>query len=223
VCAWALTIYGCCSSRPRLLDPSDNRPVFARMKFNYEPGISDPSGLDTIQPGDILVFSPEENSSDSSFMIGAAFGGYAHAAIAFPFGVREGSVRLLTANSDDGVVIKSVKNYVRAREFYVYAFPEGTINHARLAKFARRAALVGMASYDWSAALFALNSNLTPNTIEEIADQHTCATVVAAALHYSGLSLDWAYCSGQYVSPADIVFSPARRNQNLNPDKEVRF
>ena len=45
-----------------------------------------------------------------------------------------------------------------------------------------------------------------------MSDEYTDATVVAAALHFSGLSLDRAWKG--VVTSADIIHSEARRNLN---------
>ncbi|MGH9362987.1 MAG: hypothetical protein ACRD2T_13820, partial [Thermoanaerobaculia bacterium] len=122
-----------------------------------------------------------------------------------------GKLAVLSADSDRGVYIGSVEECLRGRGFYVFAFPKLLLDFERIDQFAERAVHLGRLDYDWS-AVFGLNSNLTPNTPREIGDEYTCASVVAAALHYGGLTLDRAWRG--VVTPGDVIFSTARRNLN---------
>ncbi len=198
-----------CSSAARVLDPAFNKETHrAVMKFRFEPGITDPGILKQFQTGDIITFSSSEPSSASSFALSAAMSQISHVAIVFE---KAKHFLVLTADSERGVAIETIPACVRSRSFYVFAFPPEVLDAERLALFAERAALLGRLDYNWS-AIFGWNSNLTPNTLQEVADEYTCATVVAAALHFSGLSLDRAYRG--VVTPGDIVFSIGRRNLN---------
>ena len=70
---------------------------------------------------------------------------------------------------------------------------------------------MGRLAYKWT-AIIGLNPELCPNNLQEVSDSYTCSTVVAAALHFSGLSLDRAWRG--IVTPGDIIYSVARRNLN---------
>ena len=215
--AIALAASGCCDPALRRLDEAHLNDVYRpQRRLQFAPGRTDASALQKIRPGDIFVFSMDQASSGWSSALAGAFSDYAHAAIAVPFGVEKNEFRLLTADSFEGVEIRSLDEYAAGRRFFVFAFPAGTLNPDRLRAFANRAAERGALDYDFSAAFWGLNSNVVPNSLGEIADEYTCATVVAAALHYSGLSLDRACCNFQSISPDDLVHSVARRNLNLN-------
>lgn len=206
-------LLGSCSNlSDRKLDPDDTRVLRASLKYRYIPGHTSVEIFDRIEPGDIIAFRDGEASSDGSVMMASAFGGYSHVGIVYPFFVN--LRRVLTADSDVGVTIKTVDSAIAGREFFVYAFPPGTLNLTRLAGFARQAEIRGTFDYDWSAACLGLNSNLTPNILQEVGNEYTCATVVAAALHFSGLSLERACGSVQFVAPGDILHSRARKNLN---------
>lgn len=195
-----------------MLNPKSPRGFHAKEKFRVE-AESDPSEYtDQIVAGDIIAFHATEASSDGSLMMGAALGTYTHIAIAIPS--HDGASRLLTADSGRGVIIESVRMAIQNRDFIVFHFPAAFLNVKRLKVFANRAALLGRLDYDYSAAFFGMNSNITPNHVKEIGEEYTCASVVAAALHYGGISLDRACCPYQYVSPGDIIFSRALRNTN---------
>jgi hypothetical protein len=199
-----------CGSSARRLDPEHaGEEYLAGMKFRFQPGVTDPAILKQIQPGDIIAFSSGEDSGGSSTVLGMALSRVSHVAIVFPF--YHGKVRVLSADSEQGVYIDTVENCVRGRNFFDFAFPPGLLVPERLTMFAERAVFLGRLDYDWS-AMFGMNCNLTPNTLPEIGDEYTCATAVSAALHFAGLSLDRAWWG--VVTPADIVFSVARRNVN---------
>lgn len=214
LCASVMASISCCNEYDRRLDPEHPEPVYARLRMRYDSRADPHSMLDRLRPGDVLVFSGEDASSGGSAMVAAALGRYSHAAIAFRSIDSARELRVLTADSEEGVVTRRALTYLAGRSFQVYAFPQELLDLDRLARFAWRAAHLGRLDYDWSSACLALNSNLIPNALAEIDDEYTCATVVAAALHFSGLSLDAAHCEWQWVSPGDLVHSPARRNKN---------
>jgi hypothetical protein len=198
-----------CSSSSRRLDGAFTAETYrAVMKFSFEPGATDPGILKQLAPGDIITFSSSDPSSGSSVVFSNAVSQISHVAIIFRSDKR---LMVLSADSERGVYVDSIPACVKNRKFYVFAFPPETLDTERLSLFAQRAGLIGRMDYNWS-AMFGWNSNLTPNTLQEVSDEYTCATSVAAALHFSGLSLDSAWWG--VVTPGDIVFSVARRNMN---------
>lgn len=207
----ALALSGAgCSSSVRRLDPVFSHEKYkAEMKFHYQTGTTDPGILRKIVPGDIIAFSAKDPSSASSVVFGIALSQVGHVAI-----VLNRDLLVLSADSERGVTFEGILNCIQGRPFYVFSFPQGLLDLERLELFAKRAYLLGRGNYNWS-AIFGWNSNLTPNALPEVGDEYTCATAVAAALHFSGLSLDRAWWG--VVTPGDIIFSYARRNLN-GPD-----
>ena len=199
---------GCSSSARRLDGAFKAETYLAVMKFSFEPGITDPGILKQFAPGDIITFSSSDPSSGSSVVFSNAISQISHVAILFRADKR---LLVLSADSERGVYVDTIPACVKNRKFYVFAFPPEVLDLERLALFAERAGLIGRSDYNWS-AMFGWNSNLTPNTLQEVSDEYTCATSVAAALHFSGLSLDSAWWG--VVTPGVIVFSVARRNLN---------
>ncbi len=206
---------GCCWTTDRQLDEEFPEKLQVRLKAHLK-GTQDSKSYDKlVTAGDIIVFRSGELTSGGSFMWGAASGDHSHAAIVVSRpDDPSGTPRVLTARSNDGVLVESIPKCSQGRDFYVYSFPEETINPDRLARFAFQAATKGTLDYDYSSAFLGLNSSLTPNSNNEISDEYTCATVVAAALHFSGISLDRAYCWWQHVSPDDLIYGFGLRNQN---------
>jgi hypothetical protein len=198
-----------CSSSDRRLDPVYSSEKYSlELKFRYQPGLTDPGILKRFQPGDILTFSLDE----SSFAVGSAlsdgFSQVGQVGIIFPL---HDKLRVLSADSERGTYVDTMENHLKGRGFYVLSYPPGLLDFDRLNQFAARATFLARMDYDWSAA-FGIHSNLTPNTLPDVGDEYTDATVVGAALHFSGLSLDRAWKG--VVTAADIVHSVARRNLN---------
>ena len=213
-CALFVTLLSasCCSVDERRLDPQYRGTLLPHLMLRNEPALNLASKLDQIAAGDVIAYTTRESSSDGSLMLGSALGEYTH--IAIVYSVRA-SLRVLSADSRLGVFSDSLEAATADREFSVYRFPPRVLDLERLRFFARTAVQRGTLDYDWSAVLVGANDGMTPNTAGEIGGEYTCATVVAAALHYSGLSLDRAHCSQQYVSPGDVIYSKARRNENF--------
>jgi hypothetical protein len=200
---------GCSSSDSRRLDPVySSEKYLLDLKFRYQPGLTDPGILKQFRPGDILAFSTGDASFDVGSALSDAFSQVGQVAIVFPL---HNKLRVLSADSERGVYVDTMENHVKGRSFFVFAYPAGLLDFDRLNQFAARATFLGRMDYDWSAA-FGLHSNLTPNVLQEVGDEYTDATVVSAALHFSGLSLDRAWKG--VVTPADIIHSEGRRNLN---------
>lgn len=210
---------GCCWDSERQLDERHPEPVRARLKLHVTRPQEPETYRESVVSGDIILFRSSEDPDGSSFMWGAAFGDYSHAAIVVSTrrDDRPDPV-VLTARNEFGVRMETLSRCANGRSFYVFSFPRDLINPVRLRRFAERAASRGTLDYDYSSAILGLNSELTPDRLDEISGEYTCATVVAGALHYGGLSLDRAHCSWQHVTPSDLVLGEARRN--LNYDKK---
>lgn len=207
---------GCAGAASRALDPAHAGEVHvARMRFRFEPGVSSPELLGQVEPGDLIALSADTDKGNSSTVLAVTLSQVSHVALVYPS--LRGKLRVVSADSDQGVYIDTLENAVKGRDFYVYSFPPGLLDLPRVEEFAQRAVFLGRLDYDWS-AMFGLNSNLTPNSLREIGDEHTCATAVAAGLHYAGLSLDRGWRG--VVTPGDVVHSPARRNLNGPAMKE---
>lgn len=91
----------------------------------------------------------------------------------------------------------------------------GEVDRGRLHEFVRVA--VARASdrrkaYDYSGALGIINAPWRPERLEEIGDEFTCATLVVAALHYSGFELAAVHRGGlvDIVTPRQVVDSRGR-------------
>jgi len=56
------------------------------------------------------------------------------------------------------------------------------------------------------------NATTNPQTVEDIDDEYSCATLVVAALHYSGFELHATHRDGWFdmVSPRQVIESRAK-------------
>jgi len=207
---FCISACGCVLQEDRLLDPKYSGETYkAELRFRFEWGASPKELLRQIRPGDIIALSDDEPGSQSSNLIAAAFSTIGHVGVVCLLSPTQ--LRVFSSSSDLGTHLATLESCLGRRDFFVYSFGEGLLDQTRLAECAVHAAALGVLDYDWSAVL-GLNSNLTPNNLLDISDEYTCATAVAAALHYAGLSLDSAL--GGLVTPYDIISSVARRNLN---------
>lgn len=63
----------------------------------------------------------------------------------------------------------------------------------------------------------ALNDNLRPNQRAEISPTYTCSTMVAAAYHYAGVTLDVAHEEGKVITPLSLAASTGDFNEFARP------
>jgi len=82
--------------------------------------------------------------------------------------------------------------YLKDKSWIAYRPPAGSINITRLHEFTQESILKCSdphKSYDFHATLGLGNGNLAPLIVDEIRNQYTCATLIVAALSYSGYEL----------------------------------
>jgi hypothetical protein len=109
------------------------------------------------------------------------------------------------ANVDDDFTYLHDKNWTLYR-------PTSEIDEARLDQFVITA-LAKLShpkkAYDYTGALGLHNRSTTPETIEDIAPEYTCATLIQAALHYGGHPTRSTFRKGilDIVTPAQVIHS----------------
>lgn len=62
-----------------------------------------------------------------------------------------------------------------------------------------------------------LNDNLTPAAPELVSDRYTCSTMVVAAYHYAGLTLDVSDFPYRIITPVSVAASVGRWNASAIP------
>ncbi|MGK0184842.1 MAG: hypothetical protein ACI9R3_000616 [Verrucomicrobiales bacterium] len=111
---------------------------------------------------------------------------------------------------------------LRDQSWIVYRTPAGSIDLKRLDEFVEvvteRASSTSKA-YDYTGVIGLWNSGSYPETIDEIADEYTCTTLVLAALNYSGYRVHALHRRGilDIVTPRQVIESSGwatKRAQN---------
>ena len=100
--------------------------------------------------------------------------------------------RLLQVAMKQAVTANDSLDYLKNTSWTAYRPPAGSIDIARLHAFCResvRKCNSPEESYDLHATFGLGNGNLTPRSLDDVRDQYTCATLIVAALSYSGFDL----------------------------------
>jgi len=102
------------------------------------------------------------------------------------------NLRLLQVAMKQAVTADDTLAYLRDKSWIAYRPPSGSIDAIRLHNFAKESTRKCSSpenAYDFRATFGIANGNLTPDSLTEIRDQYTCATLIVAALSYSGFDL----------------------------------
>jgi len=171
-----------------------------------------------LQPGDIVAFWMSHDEALGYLRRGVIqkvpyeLFQYGHLALVVESPGEDGEIRLLqlamgqAANVDEGV------SYLADKNWKLFRPPVGSVDRERLAEFVDQ--VIETASdpkkaYDYSGVLGWKNSPWQPETLEAIGESYSCATLVVAALHYSGYELEAVHRGGRLdvVTPRQVVMS----------------
>jgi hypothetical protein len=100
--------------------------------------------------------------------------------------------RLLQVAMRQAITASDGLNYLNAKSWVVFRPPPRSINHDRLHGFTQSVIKKGSSpkkAYNYTAALGLWNGQTHPDTVDKIADQYTCTTLIISALNYSGYQL----------------------------------
>lgn len=140
---------------------------------------------------------------------------FGHVAVIVPSpnGIAEASdLRLLSIAMRHAVNTDHQLESLRDQSWFAFRPPAGSVDVERLHEFTKTAchrASDSKKAYDYTGALGLWNTPSHPTTLDEIADEYTCATLIVAALHYSGYRLDAVHRRGKFdmVSPGQVISS----------------
>jgi hypothetical protein len=140
---------------------------------------------------------------------------YGHLAIVVKDPDDESSLRLLSSWSFKGPDISEDLDSLKNHSWDAYRLNRWErVNKEQLYDFVRlvRAKAGQWYGYDFIGMFGLWNSNIRPSTSHEIGKDYTCATVVAAALHFAGVELDayQRYGIADIVTPLQVVRSHGR-------------
>ncbi|HEU4343487.1 MAG TPA: hypothetical protein VFU31_18210 [Candidatus Binatia bacterium] len=140
---------------------------------------------------------------------------YGHLAMVVKDPDDENSLRLLSSWSFKGPNISEDLDSLKYHNWDAYRLNQWErVNKERLDDFVRlvRAKAGQWYGYDFIGMFGLWNSNIRPSSSQEIGQDYTCVTVVAAALHFAGVELDAYKRHGiaDIVTPLQIVRSRGR-------------
>ena len=183
----------------------------------------------SLRPGDIIAFHMSHRDAWRHLRKGGIqklpydLFRYGHIALVVP--VSDGSQtapRLLQVAIRQAVNTDSDLDYLSEKSWHVFRPPSGSVDAEKLRQFTRQVtanASDPATAYDYSGILALKNAPSDPETLSEIGDEFSCATLVIAALHYSGYPLHAVHRKGlcDIVTPSQVVrggaITPARTPQ----------
>lgn len=207
-------------SVPRSDNP-DAAPMAALLSYNKADAETFDSTLARLQAGDVIGLVMTHRDAWQHLCrwqiqkIPYELFSYGHVAIVVPnpVGPADNSdLRLLSIAIRQPVHTEHKLETLRDQSWFAFRPPAGSIDIERLHEFARVAserAADPRKAYDYTGAFGLWNVNCHPTTAGEIADEYTCATLIVAALNYSGYRLDAIHRRGllDMVAPGQVITS----------------
>ena len=137
---------------------------------------------------------------------------YGHLALVVEAPDGSGDLRLLQVAMGEAVNVEDGMDYLEGKQWDVFRPPSGSVDHVRLREFVELAttrASDPKRAYDYVGILGWKNAPYQPQNPEEVGSRFSCATLVIAALHYSGFELDAVHRAGRLdvVTPRQVVTS----------------
>ena len=137
---------------------------------------------------------------------------YGHLAVVVPDPTGGDEKRLLQVAMKQAVNAGEGLDYLDDKRWRLFRPPAGSIDVGRLAEFTRIAcerAADPKKAYDYPGVLGWKNAPWRPEDDGDIGQRFSCATLVVAALHYSGFELDAVHRGGRLdvVTPRQVVRS----------------
>ena len=209
---------------PAIPKGSNSVTMGIAMEHRSDAGPLSPSERHSLRPGDVIAFHMSHQDTWKQLRKGSVqklpyeLFRYGHIALVVPV-AGESELRLLQVAMKQAVNTDEDLNYLTGKSWLVYRPPHGSVDPARLEEFSRQVtenANDTKAAYDYSGALGINNAPYRPDFIDEIGNEFSCATLVVAALHYSGFSLDAVHRNGFFdiVTPQQVVESHAAVSEN---------
>lgn len=140
---------------------------------------------------------------------------YGHVAIIVPYPdgpADDSDLQLLSIAIRQPVHAEHKLETLRDQSWLAFRPPAGSLDIRRLHEFSQTVcenASDPKKAYDYTGAFGLCNVNCHPSTVEQIADEYTCATLIVAALNYSGYRLDAIHRHGllDMVAPGQVIGS----------------
>lgn len=137
---------------------------------------------------------------------------YGHLALVVPDPEGSGEKRLLQVAMKQAVNAEHGLDYLDDKRWRLFRPPSRSIDVAKLEEFTRIACMRAdnpKKAYDYAGVLGWKNAPWRPDEADDIGERFSCATLVVAALHYSGFELDAVHRGGRLdiVTPRQVVRS----------------
>lgn len=204
-----------------LENSGETMDVIAR---NEEPGMpSEAAAIAMLRPGDVIAFHMSHQEAWSHLRKGKIqkipydLFRYGHVALVVPDPeqtVVSNDLRLLQIAMKQAANADQTTDYLLGKHWVAYR-PGGALDIARLHEFSRQVIVTAgdaKHSYDYAGVLGLYNRPYEPDSISDIGDKFSCATLILAGLHYSGYTLDAVHRKGWFdiVTPRQVVDSSVR-------------
>ncbi len=189
-----------------------NKADAAFLKMDrFTPGDTLPSD---IRVGDVIAFHMSHKDAWSHLKKGKIqkipYELFSHGHLALVLD-HHGDKRLLQLAMKQAANVDDNFSYLTDKDWTLYR-PTREIDQARLNEFVTHA-LVKVShpkkAYDYSGALGLHNRPTTPETLDDIAHEYTCVTLIQAALHYAGHPTHSTHRKGilDIITPAQVIHS----------------
>ncbi|MGJ8698148.1 MAG: DCC1-like thiol-disulfide oxidoreductase family protein [Verrucomicrobiaceae bacterium] len=189
-----------------------NQPEAAFTQLNrFSPGQQIPSD---IRVGDVIGFHMSHQEAWSYLKKGSIqkipYELFSHGHLALVVD-HHGEKRLLQLAMKQAANIDDNFTYLHDKSWTLYR-PTSPIDESRLADFVNTA-LVNVShpkkAYDYSGALGLHNRSTKPESLDDIASEYTCVTLIQAALHYAGHPTRSTWRKGilDIITPAQLIHS----------------
>ncbi|GAA5478974.1 hypothetical protein [Haloferula helveola] len=171
-----------------------------------------------IRYGDVVAFYMTHDESLSALSKGTIqkvpyeLFRYGHVALVVPDPAGTGEPKLLQVAMKQAVNADEGLGYLDGKRWHAYRPPSGSVNVNRLGEFTRT--VVERAddpkeAYDYGGVLGWKNRPWQPESVADVGESYSCATLVVAGLHYAGYELDAVHRGGRLdvVTPRQVIES----------------
>lgn len=179
------------------------------------------SQMASLRPGDVIAFHMPRKERWDYLLRGKIqklpyeLFRFGHLALVVDDPHQPGSLRLLQLAMKQPAHIDEDLRYLADKHWIAYR-PTQTVHRKRLQIFVTHVLAKAhdrRKAYDYSGAFgFYNNASIEPNTLQELHYEYTCSTLILAALHYAGHSVDGMHRDGflDIVTPAQVIRSRVR-------------
>lgn len=188
--------------------PHRGEPAFTRLGMHLPGSPEAGNWLKQIRAGDVIGFHMSHAEARAHLRAGTIqklpyeLFAYGHVAIVVPHGHE---FRLLQNSMSDVASMDHGSDYLRDKSWSL--FRPVRVDLTKLEAFAHHITNEKPATYDMTGTLGLWNGGMRPKSLQQTASRYTCATLVVAALHYSGCPLRVSRTAGVFdlITPGQLL------------------